>query len=304
MAAKRDLLRLFRAIGAANISEARTLAGAIAEAERQQGHHTLAEQLRSSLNVQSPTGVQGSLFSQSDAAAPATLNALSALHGSIPLADVAMPAAIRRELVSVILEQRNVAALTEHGLRARRRILLHGPPGCGKSMTARALGAELGLPVFVVRLDAIVGAYLGQTASRVRELFRFLETVNSVVLIDEIDALGRSRGSERDIGELDRVAISLMQELEHSEPKGILVATSNVATALDKALLRRFDVVLEFRQPTLAELKRFAGVEAKKRGVRLSREQLARLSRGRSYASAIRIIQDAHREQLLRELTR
>jgi AAA+ superfamily predicted ATPase len=121
-----------------------------------------------------------------------------------------------------------------------------------------------------------------------------------VLLLDEIDALGRSRGNTRDIGELDRVAISLMQELEHAEPKGLLVATSNLATALDRALLRRFDLVQEFRQPSGDELVRFARAEAARRELPVT-TAIARQARGsRSYANALRGITDHQRKTLLR----
>src|SRR5208283_5165649 len=119
------------------------------------------------------------------------------------------------------------------------KILLHGPPGCGKSLTARAIGHELSLPVYTLRFNAIVGAFLGQTAQRLRQLFEFASTTSCVLLIDEIDALGKRRGNPMDVGELDRIVISLLQELEHSEPKGLLIAASNLARSLDEALWRR-----------------------------------------------------------------
>ena len=300
MAPRRNLLRLFSSIAAANWAEAKEAARDIAEFERKQGHHALAEQLRNTLDTQSATVLQGEMFNRGAEGATAPLNALSALHAPVALDGVSLPNGIRASLRSLVIEHQHVQQVIAKGLRPRRRILLHGPPGCGKSMTARALATELGLPVFVVRLDAIVGAYLGQTATRVRELFRFSETVRCVLLIDEIDALGRARGNERDIGELDRVAISLMQELEHSEPRGLIVATSNVATALDRALMRRFDVVLEFEQPTAKQLMLFAQEEATARGVRLLEASRRAVTRSKSYANALRIVADLQRESLLR----
>lgn len=301
MATKRDLMRLFRSIAAVDWHQAKLAATSIAEREAARGHHALATQLRSTLSVQPPSATQGELLPKSNenGAAP-TLNALSALHAPVRLGEVAMPKRTREVFAGVIREQQHKAELTANGLRPRRRILIHGPPGCGKSMTARALATELGLPVFVVRLDAIVGAYLGQTASRVRELFRFVETVNCVLLLDEIDALGRSRGNTRDVGELDRVAISLMQELEHAEPKGLLVATSNLVTALDRALLRRFDLVQEFRQPPPGELLRFARAEATRRKLTVTAAIARQARSSRSYANALRVITDHQRETLLR----
>ncbi len=301
MAPKRELLRLFKAIAAVDWKEAKGAAVKIADLEAARGHHALAAQLRSTISVQPPTSVQGELLDRfSDNSGSAALNALSAIHAPVRLAEVAMPNPIRDVFSGIVQEQQHKEDLLANGLQPRRRILIHGPPGCGKSMTARALATELGIPVFVVRLDAIVGAYLGQTASRVRELFRFAETVDCVLLLDEVDALGRSRGNTRDIGELDRVAISLMQELEHAEPKGLLVATSNLATTLDRALLRRFDLVQEFRQPSGKELVRFARAEAVRRNLRLTTAITRKARSSRSYANALRIVTDHQRESLLR----
>jgi SpoVK/Ycf46/Vps4 family AAA+-type ATPase len=303
VAPKRELLRLFRSLAAVDWHEAKLAASSIAEWEATHGHHALAAQLRSTLSVQPPTATQGDLLPKvSENGSAPTLNALSALHAPVRLSEVAMPKRARDVFSGVIQEQQHQSELSANGLRARRRILIHGPPGCGKSMTARALATELGLPVFVVRLDAIVGAYLGQTASRVRELFRFVETVNCVLLLDEIDALGRSRGDTRDIGELDRVAISLMQELEHAEPKGLLVATSNLVTALDRALLRRFDLVQEFRQPSPDELLRFAKSEASRHKLNLDAATLRQVRASRSYANALRVVTDYQRDALLKRL--
>lgn len=107
-------------------------------------------------------------------------------------------------------EIKNRRILEARGLKARNKILLTGPPGCGKSMTARALATELALPFFIVRLDAIIGAYLGQTANNLRELFAFATDTPCVLLIDEIDALGKQRGASLDVGELDRIVIAML----------------------------------------------------------------------------------------------
>lgn len=301
MAPKRELLRLFKSIAEVDWHEAKQAASSIAEWEAAHGHHALAAQLRSTLSVQAPIATQGELLPKvGENGSTPPPNALSALQAPVRLSEVAMPKRTREVFWGVVLEQKHHAKLTAKGLRPRRRVLIHGPPGCGKSMTARALATELGLPVFVVRLDAIVGAYLGQTASRVRELFRFVETVHCVLLLDEIDALGRSRGDARDIGELDRVAIALMQELEHAEPRGLLVATSNLATALDRALLRRFDLVQELPQPTGDELLRFAREEAAHRKLTVTTAIARQARASRSYANALRVIADHQRETLLR----
>lgn len=216
------------------------------------------------------------------------------------LDDVTLPSKTRELLGEVLREQRNKSRLLAHGLCPRSRLFFHGPPGCGKTLTARALGAELRLPVFVVRFDALVGSYLGQTSLRIREVFRFAEMNPSVVLIDEIDAVGKRRGKSTDIGELDRVVISLMQQLDLSRPAGVLVATSNIPDELDIALLRRFDLSVEFPAPSAAEVLTFSKREASKRGIQLINGVRHELASAKTFADAEQILQGEQRRAILK----
>jgi SpoVK/Ycf46/Vps4 family AAA+-type ATPase len=155
------------------------------------------------------------------------------------------------------------------------------------------------LPVFVVRFDAVVGSYLGQTAARLRQLFRYAETIPSVLVVDEIDALAARRGNLRDVGEVDRVVISLLQELEHSTPRGIVVASSNLPRVLDDAIWRRFDLVLDFPRPTQRQLLSFARKRLSSLGAGTGARLNSTLRRARSYADVERIVTDMHRRQIL-----
>jgi SpoVK/Ycf46/Vps4 family AAA+-type ATPase len=157
----------------------------------------------------------------------------------------------------------------------------------------------MSLPVFVVRFDGVVGSYLGQTAARLRELFRYAEAVPSVLVLDEIDALAQRRGNPRDVGEVDRVVISLLQELEHSRPRGLVVASSNVPRALDDALWRRFDLVLGLPSPSRQQIRAFARKRRAALGASPGRDLEGALRAARSYADADRAIEDIRRRQVL-----
>ena len=224
---------------------------------------------------------------------------LTLLPSSAPLSEVELTAGVRADLAEVLEEHRHRGRLASHRLTPRNRLFLHGPPGCGKTLTARALGRDLGLPVYVVRFDTLVGSYLGQTSLRIREVFRFAEATQCVLLIDEIDAVGRRRGKISDVGELDRVVISLMQQLDLVRPAGLLVAASNLPEELDKALLRRFDLALEFPMPTAKQLRAFADAETARRGLTLSGSVRARLARATSYAAVQQGVENAHRRHVL-----
>jgi AAA+ superfamily predicted ATPase len=151
-----------------------------------------------------------------------------------------------------------------------------------------------------VRFDAIIGAYLGQTAIHLRQLFHFAETTPCVLLLDELDALGKRRGSPLDVGELDRIVIALMQELEHARPAGLIIGTSNLAEHLDNALWRRFDLALLFKSPTRRVLAAFTERIARAKGIRLPAVVRRRAITARSFADAEGIVIGEARRQALR----
>jgi AAA+ superfamily predicted ATPase len=155
------------------------------------------------------------------------------------------------------------------------------------------------LPAYLVRFDAVIGAYLGQTAIHLRQLFHFAEITPCVLLLDELDALGKRRGNPLDVGELDRIVIALMQELEHSTPAGLIIGTSNMARHLDDALWRRFDLALAFPSPGRATLRRYAKQVATARAVSVPARVLRRAERSRSFANAESIIIAEARRQAI-----
>lgn len=291
-----DLLSsLLQALGQRRWDDAVRLGEEIADREARKGHARVARKLRGALAprddgavAEGPTPVGAPLAG--------ALLPVEAVDG---LDDVVLPTALRASLGEVIQEWRLRDKLDAAGVSRRTKLLLHGPPGCGKTLTARALGGEMGLPVMVVRFDGVVGSYLGQTAARLRELFRYAEAVPSVLVLDEIDALAQRRGNPRDVGELDRVVISLLQELEHSAPRGIVVASSNLPRALDDALWRRFDLILDFPVPTKTQIKAFAQKRMLALAGRPGQDLLTALRGARSYADAERVVVDMHRRRIL-----
>jgi SpoVK/Ycf46/Vps4 family AAA+-type ATPase len=162
----------------------------------------------------------------------------------------------------------------------------------------------MSLPTYVVRFDAVIGAYLGQTALHLRELFRFAEQTPCVLVFDEVDALAKQRGNPLDVGELDRIVISFMQELEHSQTKGVIIATSNLPSHLDKALWRRFDLTMEFPRPSPTELRAFVLKKTREFRTKLSGSQIKRFIKTRSYAEAEKCVESVVRQIALQRLER
>lgn len=208
----------------------------------------------------------------------------------------------RAALEALVNETLHGAYLSSKGIRRRSKLLFVGPPGCGKSFTAQAIANELALPHYVVRFDAVIGAYLGQTAIHLRELFRFASNNPCVLLFDEVDALGKQRGNPLDVGELDRIVIALMQELEFSETQGIVIATSNLPEHLDRALWRRFDLILHFPKPTKSELAAYTKRMSAKFGLKRGVGTLRRVAKARTYADAEKLVEAEARRIALAEV--
>jgi len=295
------LTQLFSAVAAKDWERTHSLAKAIADAEERSGHHGAASALMGALSA---TGPKAEPSSQPETLSPTAMiqpHSLARLP-SARLDALELPETVRRALLELVKEHQHKDLLAENGLQARSRLFFHGPPGCGKTVTARALGAELGLPVFVVRFDALVGSYLGQTGLRLGEIFRFAEANACVLLVDEVDAVGRRRGKASDVGEFDRVVIALMQQLDLVRPAGIIIAASNLVGELDPALLRRFEVTLEFPAPSAAALLAYAKRQAAARGVKLVNGVRHELSTAKNFAQVEEAMQTEQRRIILRDV--
>ncbi len=167
------------------------------------------------------------------------------------VADLVLEESVREQLLRVITEQRQQDRLQEQGFRPLRRVLLLGPPGTGKTMSAKALAGELRLPLFIIRLDGVITKFMGETAAKLRLVFDALIETQGVYLFDEVDALGGERARTNDVGEIRRALNSFLQFLEQDEPESLLIAATNHPELLDQAMFRRFDAVIEYPLPSL-----------------------------------------------------
>jgi len=166
------------------------------------------------------------------------------------VADLALEDDLHQRIDRVLLEQRQRDRIREHGFAPLRKLLLVGPPGTGKTMTASALSGELGLPLFTIQLDGLITKYMGETAAKLRLVFDAIQATRGVYLFDEFDALGGKRGSANDVGEIRRVLNSFLQFLEMDDSDSLVIGATNHVKLLDRALFRRFDAVLEYALPS------------------------------------------------------
>ncbi len=153
-------------------------------------------------------------------------------------------------LTRILTEQRRRSDLRMHALQPIHRVLLMGPPGTGKTFTASILATELGIPLRVVQLDGVITKFMGETAAKLRLIFDEVQATRAVYLFDEFDALGAERSRDGEVGEIRRILNSFLQMLEMDASDSLLVAATNHAQLLDKALFRRFDMVIRYSLPT------------------------------------------------------
>jgi SpoVK/Ycf46/Vps4 family AAA+-type ATPase len=171
---------------------------------------------------------------------------LSVSYPETRLSDMVLSEEIRQSLQRILREQRGRQKLLSHGLQPRRKLLLVGPPGSGKTMTASALAGELRLPLYTLLLHGLITKFMGETAAKLRLVFDALADQRGVYLFDEFDAIGGQRSSGNDVGEIRRVLNSFLQFLEQDDSQSLIIAATNHPEALDRALFRRFDDVLEY----------------------------------------------------------
>lgn len=292
----RRLTTLFSAIGRGDWDETASTALEIVDSVDARGNRKAARTLRGALNgVAHQPSVRESSTSESSSLS----QILVRCPAGPPLVELVHGGETKQLLADVRDEWAAQDALAAAGLQMRRRLLFHGPPGCGKTVTAAALAAELGIPAYVVRFHALIGSFLGQTAVHLREVFQFAAQRRCVLLLDEIDVLGKQRGNQMDVGELDRIVVALMQELDLAKIRGLIIGATNLPQHLDLALWRRFELHLEFPMPTAEELVAYGKRLAKAQGVPFSATLRKRLAGAGDFAAAERSILNEARRRVI-----
>lgn len=224
----------------------------VAAHEAKMGHGNLAIEIRDMIDAAKARLVPSESGKLVPLARPRgeLANLLTVTYPKNRLSDMVLDKKALAQLQQVIKEQRMFARIREHGLAPRRKLLLVGPPGTGKTMTASVLASELGVPLFLVRLDSLITKFMGETASKLRQVFDSINDMRGVYFFDEFDAIGSQRGLANDVGEIRRVLNSFLQMIENDQSNSLILAATNHPEILDYALFRRFDDVVEFQLPT------------------------------------------------------
>ena len=227
---------------------------------------------------------------------------LSVSYPDLHLQHMVLPPEIKGDFQRILKEHRQQHKLVQHGLSPRRKLLLLGPPGTGKSMAAKVLAGELHLPLFIVRFEALITKFMGETAAKLRLIFDAMHQTRGVYLFDEFDAIGAQRAMPNETGEIRRVLNSFLQFIEEDDSLSIIIAATNHVEILDRALFRRFDDVVRFDVPSkelIIRLLQERLAEFKKED--LDWDRIADEARGLSYGDLVRACEDAAKDMVLED---
>lgn len=261
MATAEQLKALLHSYATADEERFLSVAMQIAASAARSGKQHLAAELRDLVDTAKKQRSAASGGSSAAEAVPLVRHAgelaglISASCPQVRLADMVLAPSTQARLERVVREYRQTAILDAHGLQPRRKLLLIGPPGSGKTMTATALAGELGLPLLQVQLHGLITKFMGETAAKLHVVFEAMRTTRGVYLFDEFDAIGATRGADNDIGEVRRILNSFLQFLEQDASDSLVVAATNLSGMLDSALMRRFDDLIQYDFPDAAMVK-------------------------------------------------
>ena len=302
--ARSDLIvSLVRAGTAGDKRSFRRAAEAIIAEERAKHHNVLADRLTSLIQSNGSGGAQGAvtITSVQNDPSPRGKEFIAEITPRRRLDDLILPAIVRRAVDELVEEQQRADLLRAHGLEPRHRVLLVGPPGTGKTTLAEAIAESVGVPLFVVRYETMIGSYLGETAGRLKRLFDYVRTTPCVLFFDEFDAIGKERGDIHETGEIKRVVTSLLMQVDDLPSYTIVAAATNHPELLDRASWRRFQLRVPLPLPDSRALSRYIQSFSERLSEPLGQAPSAIAKRlGRiSYAEAEQFCLDVQRRSVL-----
>ena len=305
MAAAEQIKSLIKFFGEGDDDRFYTVAMQIAASEARKGHTNVAQELKSL--IEKAKSNRSQTFSDRNRTIPILQpkrelkDILDVFHPKIKLKDMILDIQVSTSLKKIIQEQENWETLQKFNLAPRRKLLLTGPPGCGKTMTAQALAGELGLPVFIVRLDGVVSKFMGESIAKLRLIFDTMPENRGVYLFDEFDSIGSHRDQGQDVGEIKRILNSFLINIEKDQSNSIIIAATNLPEMLDKALFRRFDDVIQYPLPTIKEiastlkknLQAFDFID------KIDYSNIAKIALGLNYSDIVRASEDTIKEMIM-----
>ncbi len=241
-----EILKIIEGATKANASMASNYAGLLADKLEKAGEIKQAHMIRERLHraPQALAGAQraggGTSMNSLPVDNDSRLNTVDISYPNIAEGELVLPRAIEVRVDEFIINVERYDEFLRADAALPNRLLIYGKPGTGKTMLARNIAARLAVPLLTVRCDTIISSLLGQTSKNLRQVFEFSTQMPCVLFLDEFDALASARGNERDVGELQRVVISLLQNIDALPENLVLIASTNHEQLLDMAVWRRF----------------------------------------------------------------
>jgi AAA+ superfamily predicted ATPase len=309
LAMNRELIKRIVRAGVKSDTQALTAAvKQLASSESKQGHKNFAEELRAMvrephLDVEvrryatppvTPKDLEGGIVGAPPRSKGEAAPLIDVRWSRKSFHDMVLGERPMKRICRFLEEYTKQDRLAAVGLTPKRKLLFFGPPGNGKTLCAEVIAGELEIPLFYVRFDSLVASYLGETAANLRRVFEFANSNSGVVFFDEFDAIGKTRDSRDDVGELKRVVNSFLQLLDSYSGHGPIIAATNYEKLLDHALARRFDDLIHFSPPSEKQLvSYFQGRMKPFRVNGFTAEEAAGLCKDCSFSDADRIFTES-----------
>jgi AAA+ superfamily predicted ATPase len=262
MATSEQILRLIKAHNTNDNANFKTIVLQIAAYEASHGHDKITRELKKSIATMGNKPSNILSFDKNN------INPLLSLSiETHKLNELIVSEEITLRINKILNEYMNRIKLKSYGMSNRRKILIEGKPGTGKTLTASVIAFELGLPLYTIQVDKLVSKFMGETSVKLRQIFDSIENSMGVYFFDEFDAIGADRSFDNEVGEMRRILNTFLQFIEQDSSESIIIAATNNSKLLDHALFRRFDDVLHYSMPTEIEIeklyyKKFSIVES------------------------------------------
>lgn len=293
MATAEQMKSLIKAYVDRNDEKFKTVVLQIAAHEAKLGHDNLACELKMQIDK---LGSKRASIVQLTSQNPMLLLSVP----NCDLSELIVSDDINEKIQRILNEYRNRNKLYSYGLTNRRKILIEGKPGTGKTLTASVIASELSLPLYTVQMDKLVTKFMGETSAKLRQIFDSIQTTVGVYLFDEFDAIGADRSLDNEVGEMRRILNSFLQFIEQDLSESIIIAATNNQKLLDQALFRRFDDVLHYSLPTDLEIRRlFEYKLVNYDGMFVITNKLIKAASGLSHAEIVKVCDDAIKNSIL-----
>lgn len=269
----------------------------IAAHEAKLGHENLARELKQQIDKITPT------LASVVRLTPQNPMLLTTFPNN-SLSELIVSENISEKIKQILREYRNKSKLKSFGFANRRKILLEGKPGTGKTLTASIIASELSLPLYTIQMDKLVTKFMGETSAKLRQIFDTIQSTLGIYLFDEFDAIGADRSLDNEVGEMRRILSSFLQFLEQDSSESIIIAATNNSKLLDQALFRRFDDILHYTLPTKQEIIRLLNYKFNEcEGIdNINLDSLVDYATGLSQAEIVKVCNDAIKTSILNDI--